>query len=1197
MSSKEYYGSKKSIAVKITSNSKGTISSVLWDSSPNLSFNPKESSGLNSSVTFDRMQNPTRIWADVSIGAEDVMDLRLSGEIGELEEYSPKGATKVSIEPQEVEVVSPEFTFNYEPSASDLKIGQPITVTIVSKPAVDDSLIDYRWVEPTDRKELANGKIEIIPKDNKPIKLHVMARVPGVGDSINDDITDTLTASEVKVTASVKGPKFDRTFKVWNKNTGMVEESKEYAIDQQILLGVEVEGVDKSDLTYKWSVDEECSIAAGVNSQELTISRHEVGTCTAKIVVSNKQGNKLGEDEVSVDITLSQEDLDMALSGQKIKQAKEKFEEAKKLYNEGKIDEAITKAEEASTLDPKNADIKTFIATAKTAKTRYMAVATEAKTLIDKDDLLSAQSILDPVPSNFKLYQPIKEIIDLLNQKKDNKKTQEELSKQKLAEAKKDYNSANIDQAKEKAEDAAGLDPKNADAKSFFNKIKTEKERYIGLANQAKGFIEQDELDNARAIFAHIPSNFQNYPPIKEIFDMIFQKEREKNELRTRLNEELSKAIDLSGQCKYPESLALLDSIIEQDPFKNTQKAFSEAKHFRQQIGQAETTLKDLMAKAREAIAKNDFKAYNQHIMTATSINKNCPELAEIKSLAEKQKKKQAADDAEKTKIDNNQEAQEYFNQSKTYMKNGNYSMVAEFAKKALALQPDNTEYLRMLGYGSMLLGDKATALQAFKKVIKLDPSLKSEMEKMINTINGPNYEDVRKESIKQLGETYNTNQNKTQTSNVVPIAPTPNNVVPIAPTPNNVVPIAPTPNNVVPLYTPPANITVNQQPQYQPPQYQQPQYQQPQYQQPQYQPPQYQPPYNQPQQNQAPKNLSNEFDSVLNQVKTNQTKFDQNRNVNIAGNPNVSQYPPGLQVTEDTNDNSMTGSTSGSTSMADRMKTLSAKTYTPPSTTSKTSGSPCSTPCNTTKTSSTPLANTSTGNNNGSYKGTCRFYDASGMCYIAFVISNNQVIGSISASINGDLITTSLSGNVSGGSSQNGQTINVTMSNGKIKDHIRNEVVTFTGSLTGIVYPALNKGNGTFKTILTGMSGGPKGEWSVVKDSSTKQTATTRQTTTVNPTTSSGNQQPKTVTVVFKNNSGMPVHYFGMGGRCGPDNKTMPGQVIRSSVRMSIPQTKYYVGRGGQVIGTVVIPLSSLTNGQAVNLIYDNSGRFYWAK
>ncbi|MGD9580534.1 MAG: hypothetical protein AB7V50_04120, partial [Vampirovibrionia bacterium] len=1168
LSSKIYFGSTHNIAVKITSDSKGAISSVFWDSSPNLTFNPQQSSSTSTAVTFDRMQNPTRIWANINIGAEDAADLRLSGEIGELESYSPKGASKVETEQKEVEVISPEFSFQYEPSAGDIKIGKPVIVTIVSKPAVPDSLIDYKWVEPTNKKELANGKIEIIPEDNKPIKLHVIARVPGDGDTINDDITDTITASEAKVTASVKGPKFDTTFKVWNKQKGMVEESKEYAIDQQILLTVDVEGVNTSDIRYQWSVEEGCSIAAGVNSKELTISMHEVGTCTAKIVVSNKEGHKLGEDSVSVDITISQEDLDMAQKAQQLRLAKEKFEEAKKLYQAGKIDEAIKMAEEASTIDPKNADIKTFVINTKAEKTRYTNVASDAKKLIEANDLTSAQNKLDPIPVNFKLYQPVKDVIDLLKQKQDEQKSFKEQAAKKLTEAKINYNNGEIDQAVENVEEASKIDPDNAEAKTFANKVNSEKEQYLNLANQAKGMINNGQLDSAKAQLAAIPSNFRQYPPIKEVIDLLEAKYQEKVLLRNKLAQDLNEAIGLAAQCKYTEAIAMTESIMEQDPYKNTQKAFTEAKHYNLQFKNNDTTIKNLLAKAEADLAKNDYKSFDQNIFTANSINKYCPQIASLKAQAETKKKQQSAN---------------------------NFNPVIKQQPTQNNTQPSQNNVVPIAPLPN----------QMSNNVVPIAPL--------------PN----------QIGNNVVPIVPGVSQNNVVPIAPLPNqignNVVPIAPgvPQNNVVPIAPIPNNnVIPIIpnlpAVSSNIppTIPKIPAVSP-----------------NVPPVYSPTVetkitdngnldscsftSTARFNIAKPSFISKIDIWYNWQQGQTTlpytiRFPDGRvkngtlhridcdpyqhswckaidNVNMAFNAGsyVAIVPDGRIC-----QNSGTGGNGVIRIYAGPIKQNNNAIST--TKTSSNSNIIAKTPAQTMNQlpTNTVVSNNSTGKSfNGNYEGTCRFYDASGNCNIAFTITNNQLIGSISATISGDLVTVSLSG------TQKGQAINVNLSNGKINDHIRKTVVAFGGSLTGSLSSDFNRANGTFQTILAGMSGGPKGEWSVTRKNSGGQTSTTRQTTTVNTTTPSANQQPKTVTVVFKNNSAMPVHYFGMGDRCNPNNKVMPGQVLRSTVRMAIPETKYYTGRNGQVIGSVSIPLSSLVNGQTINLIYDNSGKFYRAK
>lgn len=153
--------------------------------------------------------------------------------------------------------------------------------------------------------------------------------------------------------------------------------------------------------------------------------------------------------------------------------------------------------------------------------------------------------------------------------------------------------------------------------------------------------------------------------------------------------------------------------------------------------------------------------------------------------------------------------------------------------------------------------------------------------------------------------------------------------------------------------------------------------------------------------------------------------------------------------------------------------------------------------------------------------------------------------------------------------------------------------MVRFTGSFTGTIYSNA-KANGNLKFIISGLGNGPTGEWRVTKGGSVSTIKTTKRPIK----TSKGLNTPKFLTITFKNMSGMPIHYTGIIPQCcSPSNKVMPGGVRQSNLKAAMSINKFHVGRYGKIIGTVSIPLSSVSNHEKILLIYDSAGRFYWSK
>ncbi|MEW5819367.1 MAG: hypothetical protein AB1782_04190, partial [Cyanobacteriota bacterium] len=228
-----------------------------------------------------------------------------------------------------------------------------------------------------------------------------------------------------------------------------------------------------------------------------------------------------------------------------------------------------------------------------------------------------------------------------------------------------------------------------------------------------------------------------------------------------------------------------------------------------------------------------------------------------------------------------------------------------------------------------------------------------------------------------------------------------------------------------------------------------------------------------------------------------------------------------------------------------------------------------------------TPTNTTVSSNFDGTYRGSVSNDDqVSGT--IEFNIRGGKVSGNAKGGYDGASFNTDFHGQIN---PQNGR-IDCNLANSYIKDDELKMTFPFTGNLTGTI--SGNQGSGRWDGH--NQYGDPSGYWKASKVGY----GTSVPSTTKPPIVKSS---PKNVYLVFKNQSSMPVHFYGIGQRCAPDNKIMPGGQVNSSLRMAMQLTKYYVGRNGQTIGTVELPLNSVTSGQTITLIYSSSGQFYWAK
>lgn len=918
-----YYGSNKSISYTLVGEPESKVPreyKALWESSPNLKFDPQESTTKSTTVTFDRMSNPTKIWAKVTTGDEDVASLRLSGEIGELENYTPKKGETIEIEQQEVEVVAPEFTYKFDPPAGSGKIGQPVKVQIIANPTVEDSLIDYRWIEPTDRKEISNGVIEIIPKDAKPIKLHVNARVPSYGDTIKDDITSEYTASDVKVTAKVIGAKYDTESKEWQEGKGLQTKAKSFVVDQDILLSAEVEGYKKEDVKFSWSVtDGSCHIVAGQTSDQVTMNRSEPGSCEAKVVVNDKDNRKLGEATTSFTV-IPQDDENLA---------KPIIEKAKKLVAEGKLDEAITELAAGLSKFPKSKTLNAYHQQLTAEKAKVLQNIANLKTLAGQFKFTEAEVELNAAKALHPKYYPVIEAENYLKTQKNNYITQE------LNKAKQKVLQCTLDEASSTVDNVLKADSANQAAQALSTEIKDKKAKINTESEKIKNLIAQNKIDEAEKaleLAKPICSTHQTFADLKKQIDE--KRKAKRDEIlkviaaaQTALNNKnYQQALDIVAQIRsdyqkdlIQQDITALNTIESQakKALEERQKALDELK-----AGESLYNSGDLEA----AIAK-----FNTGLDTYAYVwSPKDPEPAKYKAMRDEAKAKLA-------------QAKTYTSQSKALSQTTveNVQKAIVLIDKALALYPKSKE---ASAYKEILV-NKLAELRATKQTPTTNTSNRSNGDD-----NSPKVSVVPQVPQNNLVPMVPQN-NSVPMVPMVPQVPQ-NNLVPMVPQ-NNSVPMVPMvpqvpQNNGVPM-VPQNNGTPNMAntlyPQYG----------------------QNQGSYQQQQAEllnqylggkyKADPNVqisvdSDQYDQVISGLQAQKKSYDEKRGVNSSAS---SYAPNGSMPTYDTG----FGGQNGGGSTVDRIKNISSQTAgwasqnqqrkNPPQT-------PCNTPCNTSPTQIPPV-------------------------------------------------------------------------------------------------------------------------------------------------------------------------------------------------------------------------------------------------
>ncbi|MBU2454872.1 MAG: PKD domain-containing protein, partial [Proteobacteria bacterium] len=259
---------------------------VVWQSEPGLTFDPPQGPEGITKVTYDRM-GEVKIWCELLKNIEGAYQ------------------TVAESDQQTINVIAPALSISYDPANGKAYVGQQVTATLHAKPGVGGKLIDYRWLDPatSNRLELDQngGRIAFTVKDINPIKLKVLARVPVHGDDIGE-VESSYTGIAFGLNAwMVQPPNLPQT---WDPKAGglktIARDSR--ATGELITLKAELQGGSIPDgIRWKWEVNPGTTLSNDI-SQSPTVSRSEAGTIEARVTAKNKDGSKLGEAQVTVQV-------------------------------------------------------------------------------------------------------------------------------------------------------------------------------------------------------------------------------------------------------------------------------------------------------------------------------------------------------------------------------------------------------------------------------------------------------------------------------------------------------------------------------------------------------------------------------------------------------------------------------------------------------------------------------------------------------------------------------------------------------------------------------------------------------------------------------------------------------------------------------------------------------------------------------
>ncbi len=364
---------------------------ILWQASPSLKFKTINGKEPTNSVTFDRM-GVVKLWAELRLKRGSI--------------YQTVGET-----PQvEVEIVSPNFEIVFEPAQA--RVGEEVRATVKTTPEIPKELLNIVWFFPvtSQRQEISNS-ILFVPRDLNPVKLELAARVPVLGETIQEPVKAEFTALPWTVKVEVLGP-LGPPVKIWKPNVGLVDDPRTIYIHTNVRLKAAIDPQPPFEVIYRWRLGEEDSHFAGQSTgSEITVNRSQAGQLTAICTAETKEGFKLGSGTTSFSVSTPPRD---SKPGSNSTAIAEILAQARLMVRKGQVDEAIALVEQAEKSRMKSPETVQFLQKTLQERKIVLDAVTRTRALTDELRFIDASHQLVIAKNIFSLYKPVLEAEEYL---------------------------------------------------------------------------------------------------------------------------------------------------------------------------------------------------------------------------------------------------------------------------------------------------------------------------------------------------------------------------------------------------------------------------------------------------------------------------------------------------------------------------------------------------------------------------------------------------------------------------------------------------------------------------------------------------------------------------------------------------------------------------------------------------------------
>lgn len=367
-----------------------------WQPHPEVAFDRLDADSPGVRATFSR-PGTTRVWVQV------------------LERRDGREATVAESEQIEVEVVAPRLALAFDPP--EPMVGQDVRARLTIEPETAD--VDLRWVPlPFNARQTGatpdGREVSFFPRDDRPVSVTVMARVPGAGDGLGL-AQGSLTAR--KYTVQVSGPRaLGPRPRVWKEGVGLVEAEGAFAVGQAVEFSAETQPAALSGpVAYAWKVASgPCSIG-NPSSREVRATASEAGTCDLSVTVRDRNGVELGSGTAGFTASPTGPP---AAKGQKkavdggagSREAAALMQAARDKAARGDYDGAVRDAEAAAALDPAGSEAAALAQGLRADRQRLDVRLQAARALMALNRLAEARRELAAAAALSSSYPPVQNV-------------------------------------------------------------------------------------------------------------------------------------------------------------------------------------------------------------------------------------------------------------------------------------------------------------------------------------------------------------------------------------------------------------------------------------------------------------------------------------------------------------------------------------------------------------------------------------------------------------------------------------------------------------------------------------------------------------------------------------------------------------------------------------------------------------------